>query len=171
MTTLGTTQQLNQFKQTAVRGTLDQLYNFNNIPGKIVNDDPDQLTTAGDMVVMTSGADGIPVYREILATDTESGLENTLKGFVVRNLKTGVFNANDEVITGVALEGSVMRMIAEEAINSGAQVAYDATTTVPANTGKILNNPSTAVTGQLACGYALDTAKADGDLIRVYIKF
>lgn len=171
MTTLGTNQQLNQFRQTAVRGSLDELYNFNNVPGKIVNTSAIQETVAGDMVVMTSGAEYVPVYREVVATDTVASLTNTLKGFVVKNLKNGILQNKDQTTVGVALEGSVMRMIAEEAIASGAQVAYDATTTTPANTGKVLNNPATAVAGQIPCGYALDTAKQDGDLIRVYIKF
>ena len=167
MTTLGNDLQLNQFRQTAVRGSLDQAYNFNNIPGKVASANG---VVGGDMVVMTSGANGVPQYEEVVATDTEAGLADALKGFVVKNLKQNVINSNEECV-GVALEGSVMRMIAEEAIASGAKVAYDATTTVPANTGKVINNPAVATTGQIACGIALDTATQDGDLIRVYIKF
>lgn len=170
MTTLGNNLQLNQFKQSSVRGALDELYNFNNIPGKIVNEEETQKTVAGDLVVLTEGADYVPVYREVLSTDTVESLANSLKGFVVRNLKlNNVSNINDT--TGVALEGSVMVMIAEEAIESGARVAYDATVTTPENTGKVLNNPSSAEDGKITCGFALDTAKKDGDLIRVYIKF
>ncbi len=126
MTTLGTNQQLNQFRQTAVRGSLDQLYNFNVIPALIENENANQKTSAGDMVVFTAGANGVPVVREILPTDTDTALANTMKGFVVRNLKQNAVDSNDEYTRGIACEGSVMRMIAEQQIESGEQVFYDA---------------------------------------------
>ena len=126
MTTLGTNQQLNQFTQTAVRGSLDQLYNFNIIPALIQNENANQKTSAGDMVVFTAGANGVPVVREVLATDTDETLANTMKGFVVRNLKQNAIDTNDEYTRGIACEGSVMRMIAEQPIESGEQVFYDA---------------------------------------------
>ncbi len=126
MTTLGTNQQLNQFRQTAVRGSLDQLYNFNVIPALIQNENTNQKTSGGDMVVFTAGANGVPVVREVLATDTDEMLANTMKGFVVRNLKQNAIDTNDEYTRGIACEGSVMRMIAEQPIESGEQVFYDA---------------------------------------------
>lgn len=126
MTTLGTNQQLNQFTQTAVRGSLDQLYNFNIIPALIKNENANQKTSAGDMVVFTAGANGVPVVREVLATDTDETLANTMKGFVVRNLKQNAIDTNDEYTRGIACEGSVMRMIAEQPIESGEQIFYDA---------------------------------------------
>lgn len=126
MTTLGTNQQLNQFTQTAVRGSLDQLYNFNVIPALIQNKNANQKTSAGDMVVFTAGANGVPVVREVLATDTDETLANTMKGFVVRNLKQNAIDTNDKYTRGIACETSVMRMVAEQPIESGEQIFYDA---------------------------------------------
>lgn len=139
MTILGTNQQLNQFTQTAVRGSLDQLYNFNVIPALIENENKAQKTSAGDMVVFTAGASGVPVVREVLPTDTDTALANTMKGFVVRNLKQNAISTNDEYTRGIACEGSVMRMMAEQPVESGEQVFYDARSAATAGV-MIFNN-------------------------------
>lgn len=132
MTSLGTNQQLNQFTQTAVRGSLDQLYNFNVIPALIKKESTNQTITAGDMVVFTNGANNIPVVREVNSTDTEKTLANSMKGFVCKNLKQNAVVNGDEDTRGIACEGSVMRMVAEQPIESGDQVFYDARETATA---------------------------------------
>jgi len=121
MTNLGTNQQLNQFNQTATRGSLDQLYNFNVIPAIIETETANQTVTAGDLVVFTEGANGVPVVKEVTSETTT----NTLKGFVCKSLKQNAILNVSEQTCGIACEGSVMRMVAEQPINSGEQVFYD----------------------------------------------
>lgn len=167
MTTLGNIQYMNQFAQTSVRGAMDELLNYNIITAKLNNTDETQITSAGDLVKFVAGASGIPVVAEVGASETASN--NTLYGFIVKDLKSSEYTSG--LTLGVAGDYCVMQMITEEVINSGARVAYDATTTTPTNTGKVINNPTTATAGQIACGFALDSATAVGQLIRVLIKF
>lgn len=167
MTTLGSIQYANQFRQSSVRGQTDELLNFNIITAKLNNTIPTQITSAGDLVKYVSGATGVPTIAEVEATETAN--LNTLYGFVIKDLKNTQYT--NGLTMGVAGDGVVMQMIAEAPIASGERVAYDATITTPANTGKVLTNPTTATAGQIPCGFALDTASASGDLIRVLIKF
>ena len=124
MTVLGSKQSLNQFKQTEVRGSEDELLNFNKITCQLNNPVASQITSAGDMFYMNAGSKGIPTVQEVSATDKSQDLMYKVKGFVCKNLKQSQYTG--DMTVGVLLKGSVMNMIAEQPINSGDRVFYDA---------------------------------------------
>lgn len=123
MTTLGNIQKLNQFRQTGARGTLIQPIDFP-IYAKLNNANENQITSAGDLLVFNAGNDYLPTVREVLSTDTADTLAKTLKGFVVKNLKQSEYIDNNQTV-GVALDGCIMLMLTETAINCGQEAFYD----------------------------------------------
>jgi hypothetical protein len=78
-------------------------------------------------------------------------------GFVVYNAKKDSYTAEERL--DIALVGSVMHMTAGEAIGKAKTVEYDA------DNDKVLLADGTNPT----CGFTLDKAAQDTDLIRVYI--
>lgn len=137
MTTLGNLQKLNQFKQSGARGLLIQPIDFP-IYAKLNNENSNQITSAGDMVVFNAGNDYLPTVREVLSTDTATTLANTLKGFVVKNIKQSQYENNNQTV-GVALDGCIMLMLTETAINCGQQVYYDARSEATAGFMEFIN--------------------------------
>lgn len=117
MTTLGNIQKLNQFRQTGARGTLIQPLDFP-IYAKLNNANENQITSAGDLVLFNAGNDYLPTVREVLSTDTADTLAKTLKGFVVKNIKQSEYVDNNQTV-GIALDGCIMLMLTETAINCG----------------------------------------------------
>lgn len=157
MTTLGNVFESNQFQQSNCRGREDLQLNLNKFPVMLKNDDEEQITSAGDMVKLVAGAAGVPTVAEVLTTDNYSA---TVKyGFIPLGRLQNQYKTGD--LTVACFSGCIITMLAGEAINSGAYVAYD--------NGYIINNPSTSTAGKIPCGFALDTAKAKDDLIRVLI--
>ena len=165
MTTKGNILYSNTYKQTPIRGLEDEKVNFNKIVAKLNNTEDEQITSAGDMVKLVAGANGVPTVAEVEATENYSA--TTKYGFIPLARKHNEYKNNDMLT--VALSNSVMYMIAQEAIACGDYVAYDATTETPTNTGTIIKNPSEATAGKIPCGFALDTATQAGDLVRVMI--
>lgn len=162
MTTRGTTQNLNQFEQNAVRGSSNQQQCFNHKNCVLNNASDSQITSAGDLVCLVAGGKyNIPTVAEVLATDDASS--SIMYGFVRRTLKQNQYTNNDQV--SIAFETEVMRMEAGEAINCGDRVAYDAT-----QDGVIVKEPVSPTTGIIPCGTAQSDV-ASGELFDVYIKF
>lgn len=140
----------NQFSMISVVGDLDLQF-----PGSVMaaRVSPNQATAivAGQAVKMEDSAGGAPPVLALTA-NTQSAL-----GFVIRTLKDQSFTLGDAV--EIAMAGSVMQMTAGAAIARGAKLEVVYTTT------KVITNAGT----NPVCGFALDKASADGDLIRVYI--
>lgn len=157
MTTLGSSFETNQFQQSNCRGREDLQLNINKIPVIIKNDNAEQITSAGDMIKLVEGANGITTVSEVQETDTYSTA--TKYGFIPLGHLQNQYKSGD--ITVACFSNCVIYMLAGEAINSGSLVAY--------NNGYIINNPDSNTTGKIPCGFALDTAKAKDDLIRVQI--
>lgn len=164
MTTLGTQLFSNSFTQGNCRGREDEKLNLNKIPVKI-SDTNNGIISAGDMIKLVAGGSKLPTVVQV--EETEEYSESTVYGFVpLARLKNQYENGD---IATMDLSGCCMEMVAEEDIECGQQVAYDATTTTPANTGKIVVNPAEATAGIIPCGVALNDV-AEGGLVRVLIK-
>lgn len=93
---------------------------------------------------------------QIIVTATTANTDKPF-GFVFGNIKDVAFAANDRV--EIACQNSVMVMTAGAAIARGAllEVVY--------TTKKVITNAGT----NPVCGFTLDKAAADGDLVRVLI--
>lgn len=139
-------QELNQFKQTSVRGQLALRGEGTHIISCLVagND----VLEAGDMVKLVAGAT-LPTVEKATAGDT--GL-----GFVLYNVIRNEHKAGEMV--EIAITGEVLKMVAGGAIVAGSKVDYTVAD------GKM------AVAGGNGVGVALTSAVADGDLFDVYIK-
>ena len=164
MTTLGTAQYLNTFSQNDVRGREDAKLNFNKIPVKIIAE-TDEIISAGDMVKLVPGGKTISTVSQIKSTDQYSAKDTY--GFIPLARMKNTYGNKD--MTTMCLSGCIMEMIAEEEIQCGQEVAYDATTTNPQNTGKIKINPSVAAAGVILCGVAMNDAN-ENQIVRVKIK-
>ncbi len=141
----------NQFEQTSVQGQLDLEYQGSVISAQV---DAAQATAlvAGQPVKMATTPGGLPKVVA-LAADTDVSF-----GFAARNPKDSDYAALERV--EIAQFGSAMWMTAGAAIARGAQVEVVSATNKVITTGGV--NP--------IVGYALDTATADDDLIRVVIQ-
>ena len=96
---------------------------------------------------------GAPVIQA--ATSGTGGM-----GIIVFNAKTDKFYAND--VVGVALDGTIINVVAGAPILRGQVVAYGSTTT---------NIPNvTGCSSGIGIGIALDIASAANDIIRVLVK-
>ena len=144
-------QNVNQFAQTAEKGSLDLTINPTVFSVQV---DAAQGTAlvAGQLVKMATTAGGImKVIASAAATDKHFG--------VVRyNIKDASFAAG--AVCEVAGGGSVIVMEAGAAIARGANVMYAANQKVV----------TAATTGNIIVGMALDAATADGSLIRVLLQ-
>lgn len=144
-------QNVNQFKQTVQKGSLDLTINPTVFSVQV---DAAQATALvpGQLVKLASTAGGIPkVVASAAATDGHFG--------VVRyNIKDATFAAG--AICEVASGYSVIVMEAGAAITRGANVMYAANQKVV----------TAATTGNIIVGVALDAAAADTDLIRVLLQ-
>lgn len=146
---------INQFSQTTVQGQLDL---SNGVPGGVISGIVDAAQSgslvAGQAVTMTTTSGGVPNFIAAAANGSP------VWGFVVRNLKDN----NTAIIAGARIEvattGAVMFMTSGAAITRNASVIIDAT--------NILVNPTDGITPSV--GFALDTATASGQLIRVWIE-
>lgn len=141
----------NQFKIQPVQGEMDM-----QVPGTVITCQVDaaQATAlvAGQAVKLATTAGGVPKVLS-LATDYEG-----VFGFVSRNPKDADYSASKAV--EIATNDSWMYMTASGAITRGSRVvAVTASNKVAA----YANDSATII------GMAMDTAAADGDLIRVAI--
>lgn len=153
------TQSLNQFKQAPVVGRLDLSVNPN--PSTmVVRYNPGATSTLyfvpGEGVILkdlsTSDVGGVPVV------DKRSGNNVGIFGTVIAATKTAKFYPGDTF--EVALEGSVMYMNANAAINRGATVAL-----VVATPGNVVTKTTEDELGQ-----CLDHASEANKLVRIRIK-
>lgn len=139
----------NQFFQTPEKGQIDLTINPTVFSVQV---DAAQVAplVPGELVKLATTAGGVPkVLASAAATDAHFGV-------AVFNRKTASFPAN--AMLEVASFGSVIYMEAGAPITRGASVAYAASQKVV-----------TAVATNTIVGKALDSASADGALIRVYI--
>jgi hypothetical protein len=141
---------INQFKQSTTQGDLDLQF-AGTVFSCMIDASQSTALVAGQAVKLATTSGGVPkVVALTAATDPAFG-------FVVRNLKDPSLVATQMV--EVAHAGSVMTMTAGAAITRGKQVEV-----VTASNKVITSAGVNAVVGT-----ALDTATADGDLIRVLI--
>lgn len=144
------TQQINQFIQSEVKGSLDLTINPTIFSVQV---DAAQATdlVPGQLVKLATTAGGImKVVASSAATDAHFG--------VVRyNIKDASFPAG--AVCEIAGEGSVVYMEAGAAITRGADVMYAASVQVV----------TAATTGNVIVGKALDAATAAGQYIRVLL--
>lgn len=144
-------QTTNQFGQTQVAGDLDLQFPGNVISGQVYASEATALV-AGQAVKLVDSAGGVPKVTA-LTSNTDA-----IFGFAVRNLKDTDFAAGTRL--ELAQMNATMYMTANGAIARGADVEY------VYGTGKV----TTALGVNPVCGYALDKAAADGDLIRVVVR-
>lgn len=142
---------INQFKQSPVKGEMDLQLNPTIIAGQL------DVTSAGNLlpgtaVKMVDSAGGVPKFVEISAATDD------VYGFLVYDIKKQNFDAYDAVQVA-CMRNSVMYMEASAAIARNAQV-------MPVVSGWKV---ATATSSQRIIGRAFDKAAADGDLIRVTI--
>ncbi len=142
---------INQFAQSTVQGQMDLLFNGSVISAQIDAAQSGSLV-AGQPVKIATTAGGVPKVIA-LAADTDVTF-----GFIARNLKDSAFPASAPI--ELAQFGSVMWMTAGAAITRGASVE------VVSATNKVITSAGT----NPVVGYALDTAAANNDLIRVVIQ-
>jgi len=154
-------QNLNQFKQTAVVGDIDLQTNPN--PAlfpclfKDASETADTVVIPGEPVKLVDlGASDIvgPPIVDEMADDNDGGA----LGVVVYTTKENTHSDGD--IVQVAGEGTVIYLEASAAIARGAKVSA-----VLASPGQVVTT-----TTEDELGTALDKASASGDLIRVLIK-
>jgi hypothetical protein len=141
---------VNQFAMQTVQGAPDLQFHGSVISAQV---DAAQATALvpGQAVKLATTAGGLPKVIG-LAANTDASF-----GFVLRNFKDASFAAKSNL--EIALINSVMWMTAGAAITRGAKLE------VVYTTNKVISNAGT----NPVIGFALDTAAADGDLIRVYI--
>ena len=142
----------NQFDIEAVQGQVD----LQAVGGNVLTCQIDSAETAtlvaGEAVSIVDNAGGVPKVEQLSADTVEPF------GFILRNLKDSSFVADNRVEIGRV--NTVVFMTAGAAIARGANVEYDVSEIKVITSAGI--NP--------ICGFALDKAAADGDLIRVWIK-
>lgn len=142
----------NQFNMIAVAGDLDLKFAGSVITARVsANTSGGTALVAGQAVKMEDATGGVPPVLALTA-NTQSAF-----GFVIRTLQNQNFPTGHAV--EVAMAGSVMNMVAGAAIARGAKLE------VVYTTNKVITNAGT----NPVCGFALDKAAADGDIIRVYI--
>lgn len=146
-----TNQSLNTFQMAPFQGEMDLIFPGNTFTGQV---DAAQATAlvAGQAVKMATTSGGVPKFLA-LAANTDQAF-----GFVSRNLKDLTYSASS--FFEIAIKDSVMWMTAGAAITRGANVEVVYTTTKVITSAGV--NP--------IVGFAIDTATADGDLIRIWIK-
>ncbi len=141
--------QMNAFAPTGeIKGRLDLDVNLNTFAGAVDSSNAEALV-AGDPVSIVATTKKLPHYAKAVAG-------STVFGFVKWNAKNVSYKANE--IVEVASGGDVMYMEASAAISAGSAVAIDTASS------KVSASDSNSI------GYALESASADGDLIRVLIK-
>lgn len=148
---MGTTIQLNTFRQQNAAGTLQQMPNQNVYNVKF---NPESLTPSlkpCDPVMLIAGTSDIPLV------DLAGTSDDLVFGFVLFSHK----NSNPEkgAIIEIASDECVMYMTAGGAIARGEYVTASSSQKVVKTT-----------TATDVMGICLDTAAADGDLVRVLIK-
>lgn len=162
---------LNAFTQTPVRGLVARETNNNVLTYRLNNADASQVTSAGDLCIVTAGGDGMPVCQEVpVDFDASTSFE---AGFVVYISKVNQYGGELATlgynILSLAHNEVEMYMIAGSAIPSGSRVAYNGV--AGDDQGKIIVAPASATAGVVPCGYALTEAKNAGDLFIVKIDF
>ena len=149
---------LNQFKQGKAVGDLDLNYfgGGTTITCRFNINAGSTTLKAGEAVKLTDlGSDdlaGVPIVAKRTA-DTDA-----IFGVVKRSLKQSSFEAGDMV--EIAIEGSVMFLLAGAALNRGVKVS-----TTFGTSGTLV-----AAGTKAYLGYTLDKASAANDVIRVFIK-
>lgn len=141
------TQSLNQFELSKEKGQLDLKLGQNIVQCKVSGN-----LIAGQAVTRVDIVNGIPVV--IAAEDTDE-----VFGYVVYNLKETSYT--DGKVCEVAMKGSIMFMIAGEAIAPMQELMHVAAT------GKMMI--ATGVT-KVISAWAFDKAASADDIIRVYIE-
>ena len=155
------TQNMNQFKQTAIVGELDLQSNPN--PAVFTcrfvdasKTDDTELNPGEPCKLIDQGSDDIvgPPIVDEMADDNDSGAF----GLCVYSTKEN--NNTTGKIVQVATEGAVMWVEASAAIARGAKLAA-----VLAAPGEVVTQ-----TDEDQVGIALDKAAADGDMLRMLVK-
>ncbi len=142
----------NQFAQTAVQGMMDLEGFGSNVLAARVSHSLVTALVPGQAVKVENTAGGPPVITALTANS------DIPAGFVPYNLKDVSYPADARA--ELAIGGSVMYMTAGGAIARWGQVEVVYTT----------NKVIAAAGVNPVCGFAIDKAAADGDLIRVYIE-
>lgn len=146
------TQNVNQFKQTTEKGTLDLGINWNLLNCRIDPASVATFTNANAFAVKI-----VDVAGKQITVDLATAANDDIIGFITYEVKTNSYVAGDYV--RVAFGYSVMTMEASAAIARGADLEI-----VPTGNKVVTKSTGTSI------GRALDKAAADGDLIRVLIK-
>lgn len=142
----------NQFGMIAVVGDLDLKFAGSVITARVsANTAGGTALIAGQAVKIEDADGGVPPVLALTA-NTDSTF-----GYVIRTLKDQTFPTGAAV--EIAMAGSVINKVAGAAIARGAKLENVYTT------NKVITNAGT----NPVCGFALDKAAADGDIIRVYV--
>lgn len=146
----------NAFGQSTAKGKLELTPNANTFTVKI-SAGSDTTLTPGMAVELDSAGTGVQINVKAL---TQNG---TIFGFVPLNHKNNglTVTATKPEHIEVACDNCIMEMEASAAIAQGALVKYNY------STKKVATASSS---GDKPCGIALQSAGADGDLLKVLIK-
>lgn len=139
----------NQFVQSPYLGMLDLKYNPDTIAAQIDDSEVDVLI-AGQAVKFTSDDGGLPKVTKVTSDS------DIVAGFLTYNIKNKGFVAFDTV--ELSMDQNVMYLMSTAAINRGARVMVDLTTK---------GGVTPATSGKPVCGFAIDSATAGGQLIRI----
>lgn len=142
---------INQFKQSPVKGQQDMSFNSNTVSCQVASDEAVALV-AGQAVKMVDSAGGVPKVTACTAD------EDDVFGFINYDVKSPSFPANARCEVS-ALQGNCQIMEADAAIGRWGEVM------IVVAGQKV--TPATA-TNRIV-GRAYDKATAQGDLIRVVI--
>lgn len=142
---------INQFKQSPVKGQQDMSFNSNTVSCQVASDEATPLV-AGQAVKIVDVGGGVP---KITACTDDA---DDVFGFINYDVKSPTFAANARCEVS-ALQDNCMYMEASAAIARWAEVM------ILVSGQKVL----TATSNNRIVGRALDKATEDGDLIRVVI--
>lgn len=144
-------QQINQFKQTPVKGTIDLNFGPGPVSCQVDSGEATPLVP-GQAVKLVDSVGGVP---KITAVTAQSDI---VFGFVAFTFKDASYPANAAVDI-LGFQGGIMWMEASEAIARGGKCS------VVVSGQKV----EAAEVGEYIFGYAFDKASANGDLIRVVV--
>jgi len=153
-------QKSNQWGMTPEPGELDLTLGLNNSMAVLVDPSAadDMAVSAGETVMLKDlGSDDPSGVNPVVSPRTSE--EDPVFGLMVKSKKAHSFRPKE--IIDVALEGSVLRLVASGAITRGATVYADLS-----KVGQVQGAESGP-----GLGICLDKAAAPGDLVRVLLKF
>jgi hypothetical protein len=151
-------QQMNVFTQAPMLGALDQIPSPDVVSAQIYSSSTYAYFQQGQPVKLVTGVSGA------ILVDAQTGpTDAAIYGVIPYNERKNVYKAGDYI--EVAGNGSYMYMYSGGAVNRGDSVSITAATS---SADPVVNTDTTS--GHYCVGYAVDTASAAGQLIRVQIK-